>query len=813
MKRSTVIFVLVSIGAIFSGTICRKALAQNDTQESHKVAPVYLPRPNHPPVTPTARAIEESATGKLPGHDGEPFRLTLKRRNAVKDHAGAKEQIAEILRLAGLNADMNSIVPARDPVTNGGLQEDKNLPQYQKQYDDEFQNRLHRKLGKLSPGTTEAARKAGDDLKKEAQSKSTVFAFKQVYQGLTIENTGLSYTDRENGMPLINGNVFTKVNMTNQRRLSERDGQDAASKYLSRSVKVKGLREATKPVMVILPFAEGFKYAWKYIVDTDDGAYMLWIDAGTGKVLQLLPQYSYDSAQGLRFNPNPNVPTVLQSFEVNAPSGGNYTLNLTGVLQVTNNGADGCNGNVTVVGGSGSADFDVSPINSTTNVQTAAGANYNCRFQEVNTFATIYWLRSVYNLLGSQTFPMINADVNEAGNSNFFDGVNTVHYSIGNATMGNTTQVCPAVDKFSGGIDATCIAHEFGHYLNMIQVAVSGGTMTGSINEGLADWWACTMYNTDTFGAWYGQRCPPTESGFLPRQAEGNDVFPRHRSTGGGEAEIHSDGQMICWALWNMRREYSDESALGVLATNLDVMKALTTAGQGIFDGITDENVHDSYVDLEAQLVKNSGTGWMTEKIVSSFARAGLFLSDREAIIDIDDDYLNRNSATPPTFTVWTGRDYTFNGAGNAVTTGAVPFNTNYVVEVAGDAAFTVNFSSSGTLGGVTSGQGGWATWQLTGALWNTLKAGNYLYYRVRTMDGTGGNVRNSSNAGDGDVVNMNPPFAVINNTGECECSCTTASGATGSKDIPVGRTFATFLVFSIPIAYGAYRRIRARQR
>ena len=55
------------------------------------------------------------------------------------------------------------------------------------------------------------------------------------------------------------------------------------------------------------------------------------------------------------------------------------------------------------------------------------------------------------------------------------------------------------------------------------------------------------------------------------------------------------------------------------------------------------------------------------------------------------------------------------------------------MIEVANDEAFTTNLVSSGWLGGVVSAAGGTAIWTLPTGSWNTLKAGDYLFYRVTT--------------------------------------------------------------------------------
>ncbi|HEY5993609.1 MAG TPA: hypothetical protein VIU46_03315, partial [Gallionellaceae bacterium] len=410
--------------------------------------------------------------------------------------------------------------------------------------------------------------------------------------------------------------------------------------------------------------------------------------------------------------------------------------------------------------GSGVANFNVPPLNGTV-VDRTSSAGYNSRAQEINAYAWLYRARALARNWGSQTLPAFTANVNLGGQQNAYsDG----RFYICNATISNSTSCS---DVYNAAIDATVLAHEYGHNINGIQHAVGGGSMTGSINEGLADFWADTIHNTDTFGGWWAHNCPtPVQSGFVPRQSEATDVFPEHRYIGFGNKEAHADGQMISWALWNVRREFLEQHPSGAITTNVNLMEAMTTAGVGIFNGISDQRVHDSFVDLERQLVANSGVSWLTIKMLSGFARAGLFLSDKEAIIDIDDDYLNRNSSTPPTLTIWTGRDYTFDASGNAVTSGTLPYNTRYRIEVANNATFTSNLFSSGWLTNVTASTGGTATWQLTPAMWNVLKGGSRLYYRVRTTDASGGNARISTDTGDGTVGGMSVPYAVINNTG-----------------------------------------------
>jgi hypothetical protein len=178
-----------------------------------------------------------------------------------------------------------------------------------------------------------------------------------------------------------------------------------------------------------------------------------------------------------------------------------------------------------------------------------------------------------------------------------------------------------------------------------------------------------------------------------------------------------------------------------------------------------------------------------------------LFLSPADAVIDIDDDYLDRGSTTGPTFTVWTGRDYTFTGT--SVNTASQPFNTRFEVTVSNDSGFSSPVSS-GVQSGVVAADGGRASWTLPAADWSTLKTGDRLYYKVQTTDATGGNVRESSNPGNSHFPSDVPaPYAVINESGECECTC----GASASTSP------GAVMVTLVPIAVAAGWMLRLRRR
>lgn len=753
-------------------------------QESlYKLKPVYTPPLQRPAIEVSRAALPAKAFGALPTFDGEPFHLNFApgaSPGATQEDARRMlNQLLDAVGWKGTADDIRLIRTVRNAPANKDVLE-MNIKLGQ----DRTRRSIIGKFGQTNNAIEEALRESAEQLRKQATQAEEVFVFEQWFKGTRIENAGARVVVREGvGVASLGGRIFAKVNLTNTQRLDANGALRVAEEYIKNVAKVENIGTARS---VLLPYGEGFRHAWRMEATVEGGPYELWIDAENGNVLQLEPLFSYDAGRGLVFNPNPNAGTVEKAFEVDPPSNNVYRLRLSGVLDVNNNGADGVtNNDVTISSQNVSeANFNVNPINGTVVARTNQ-MNYNSRFQEVNVYAWVFTTRKTFLDLGSQNFPSITATVNHNNPCGFginnacASGTNSLTFGIGGATT-STSTACNQL--FNSAIDATVVLHEFGHLLNRIQVNAAGGTMTQSINEGMADFWACTFNNTDTFGAFWNNNCSaPVQNSFVPRQAEPQDIFPDHIIIF-GDGFPHSDGQIICWALWNARTELNDINALGTFSINLNLVRALASAGVGVLAGSTHKRVHDAYLNLLQQLASRYNTSRYIHKILSGFARAGIFLSDRDAVIDINDDYLNRNDANGPTFTVWTGRDYTFN-ANESANTANQPFNTRFIVEVANDEAFTVNLVSSGVQTGIVSADGGRGSWTLPQANWNTLRAQNQLFYRVTTRDANGGNVRTSGNPGNGFLANVPVAKALINQSGECECACS-ASAATSSHGV-----------------------------
>lgn len=773
-----IIACLLMILEVAGSAVC----AQNPAVESnYKIKQVYVPEEKRPAVEYKKDQLPfKNVGGQLPAFEGENFQININGQN-LKSQDDAKRMVSTFLESLKsplrVDKDIRLNIDATTAKSDAGYIDEQ--IRLGKQTTKE---KIKKEMLDVSTSSDNMLNELGNELKQQSNVTVTIYRFDQYFENVIIDNTAISITNRnQNEIVSLHGKFYNTVNPTNKKSLSLKEATSKAIAQIKTENKVEIVKGNNMGEIVLLPYTDGFKFTWKTEVSAE-GPYQVWIDAETGKVLQLFPLFFFDNAKGLAFYPDPNSPTREMTFEVDAAAGGVYTLKNAGVVTLTNVGTDGTSGIVTVPDdASGTANFNVAPINGT-KVERTSQAGYNGLFQQVNIYAHIFNERKMYMLLGSQNFGQVDVTFNKVGGNSFCC---PPAFHIGDATTSASTLCNPGgtgVAVFNAGCDGTVIAHEFGHRLNGLQYGVGGGSMTGAINEGLADFWACTNFDTNTFAGWWGHNCASaTQSGWCPRASEALDIFPEHKNLTDASNEVHSAGQIMSWAQWSSRQGMNDATDFGTLSINLNTIKAMTTAGIGVLTNGTDKSIHDSYQDLLKQLAPLYKSSRLIHKLVAGYARAGIFLSPKDAITDIDHSYLNRASATGPVFTVWTGDDYTFSGS-SVVTTGTLPFNTQFQFEVANDEAFTVNHITSAWLGGVTSAAGGTATWTLPVADWNTLKAGTDLYYRITTQDATGGNLRYSWKPGN-NFLGADIPVgrAAINGTGTKDCSCTASASSNSS--------------------------------
>lgn len=303
---------------------------------------------------------------------------------------------------------------------------------------------------------------------------------------------------------------------------------------------------------------------------------------------------------------------------------------------------------------------------------------------------------------------------------------------------------------------------------------------------------------------------PHDEGGGYPRLSEvGMDHFPEHRKA--GQQGEYSDMQIASAALWAVRDglKQRDQAAGAVLYLGRFVQTLGTTGWLGqptiskTSSGYIDRDIYRYLVELEIKLASRWWNGSsnhgeaMVNKVVSGFARTGIFMirwacldgdtatpvgspceSGADAVIDVEPgaDYLTR-SGSSPTFHIWTGPLYKFdvNGtASNYSPSSATPSlcNSDFEVEIANDMNFTPGSTRSSTpANGIwktvsnTSSSGCHATWEPDPSDWNLLKGTSgdtRVYYRVRTRNGGGGDVRISTRPANSLFGDFDPPYLVV---------------------------------------------------
>lgn len=306
---------------------------------------------------------------------------------------------------------------------------------------------------------------------------------------------------------------------------------------------------------------------------------------------------------------------------------------------------------------------------------------------------------------------------------------------------------------------------------------------------------------------------PVSEAGGFPRKAElPADRFPK------ADKGEYANGQIAAAALWEIRTGMISKAQtagaaeywtrllrslwdFGFLPNTCSSATALAN-GRFRYDSC-DQDVFLYLQDLERRMMAEwtaappQSVGRQTaSKVLSGWAKAGLFLvpfacldgdpqtSDpkgcpgkdtaAEPVIEIDDnaaddpavggvvhpevDYLKRGGPAP-SFRVWTGPRYLFSG--NTADASANLCGRKYRIELAADPGFQTKI----TLDSPLSFNGCEDVVTLAAGDWAAFSKESKIYYRVKTWDDLG-RERLSTAPGAG-AFSVDPPFAVINDTGK----------------------------------------------
>jgi hypothetical protein len=339
-------------------------------------------------------------------------------------------------------------------------------------------------------------------------------------------------------------------------------------------------------------------------------------------------------------------------------------------------------------------------------------------------------------------------------------------------------------------------------------------------------------------GAIFCAECDAHWSGSkLPRKHEVSwpatttlDGFPEKRRVV-SYVDPYADMEIAAAALWQVRNGMvSKAGSLGPALHLSRFTEALRGTGRFSYPlGSADIAIYDLLWDLERQLLiawraDTSELGANTvNKVTSGFAKAGLFLvpsscidgidgtcregqpcnlncpsgdHGADAVIDVEDnvfedfleldgfrheenDFLSRDSPTPPTFVVWSGPEFKFDANGKAIpqTGASLLCNSRAKVQLSKKSTFR-SATDSGWID-LNAGPGGvcprgecfvatcYLEWTPDPVTWQSFvrsSGGNRIYYRAETTDGAGRKKRLSTRPGHGVV--MPPPYVILTSDG-----------------------------------------------
>ncbi|MFL5381668.1 MAG: hypothetical protein ACJ8GN_04020 [Longimicrobiaceae bacterium] len=618
---------------------------QADPQDSvrHEIGPEPIPITGQLRFDPAQ--LPDGTRGKFASFDGDNFAVNLPPRVAppLTAHEVLDRTVVPLLRAMGYGERLGEITLPRDRPQGDRLPTPDLAglaAETCKEVEGNPYQRFHAVCRAMIEGTSNPVAERVFQLayglsfaqfKADLERPQIVYVFTQRLDSIPIEHVGIVAARWEGEtVTTVHGSLLNRYRVTNQVRLSPQTAADSGQARLLRLHGIDPRLELPRgPAdLVLLPYgaaraedggpAIGLRYAYRTLLSAfpaggpqrpeDLLSWRAWIDAETGRLLELTPQFASVSGAGLSWRRDPGTPTQLRQFTVDQ-AGGSYVLSRAGVFKRVDRFGDGAfdDGEVSIpassgVGSTALANFNVPPLNAAANALCASGAND--AFRQVNAFANLTSYREI--LVNAGTIPLfpeapatIRMDMGGNQNSASYDGAGTgqsvLSFAIGS---GFSSPACPDVgwgffgmasdpSVLSATNDATGMTHEFAHIstarLQDRRPANWCGTLPCPIpGQGrklfhdFADAFAEAYASSPCMGGWYrknaggvnvARNCATHhEGGALPRLASVGepfsaswplDHFPEKRATFAGD---YADGQIVAAALWLTRQGMRSKS-------------------------------------------------------------------------------------------------------------------------------------------------------------------------------------------------------------------------------------------------------------
>ena len=193
--RPIFIALLLVVVAAVTDAIAQPAPPQGTPFSYYKLKEVNLPEEKRPPVKYTREQLQlKNVGGDLPTREGEQFQLNLMGTN-IESADAAKRFVAQFLQ--SLRSPLKLDDQIRLNVTKTtGKPDQKFVDEQMRAGHDATAKRLSGKYKSVGKGSTEMLNELDADLQKQAQGTIAIYRFDEYFNGVVIDNTAITVTNR-----------------------------------------------------------------------------------------------------------------------------------------------------------------------------------------------------------------------------------------------------------------------------------------------------------------------------------------------------------------------------------------------------------------------------------------------------------------------------------------------------------------------------------------------------------------------------------------------------------------------------------------
>ena len=620
---------------------CQSTLRPKQVQEEdlatlqHPIAP--QPVPIRGKLEFDRGRLPDGATGKFSSYDGDNFLVNIppKVGGPLSSDDVFTQVVAPLMQGMGYGARVGDMVFPRG--SDGVQQPRSNLSQLAAQTCREVASERYQRFhpvceamvkGEADPTAERVFRLAYgmsfSQFKADIERLRIQYVYRQLGdRRVPIEHAAVIAT-RFDGETVtsVHGVLFNRYRVTNEVKLSPNAAIDAGLQRLIDLGKFRPIYEQKRPEpaeLVLLPYGAardasgdevvGLRYAYRTLLMANPPrgpqgpghylSWLAWIDADSGELLELSPQFWQVTAQGRAWTRDPNTPAQGFWFEVDAAVSNQYTLRLANVFNRFDRMGDGAMDDAEVsipdnTNGSTSsfANFNQAPLNDNANALCSNSSNLS--YRQINAYAHLYSFRAM--IVNAGTFPSFPEQaltvwmdtVDGLGNNAAYDAFGTGQSRL-TLVPGSTfaAATCPdaAGGVLPGATDPTSMTHELQHlsaarltdrrpanWCGMPPCTLPLST-THYLLHDFADAWAHAYASTPCQAGWSrknsggidaAENCAThDESGGLPRLANVGepfstasiqDHFPEKRPVTPTASQGYLDSQIMVTGLWLTRQ-------------------------------------------------------------------------------------------------------------------------------------------------------------------------------------------------------------------------------------------------------------------